>query len=152
MASRLWPRRQGTKAVDGVLGAGLSSVDRAKDKSLNPLLRMAAITGEETAVRFHIGRGDDLDAGDGTGMTPLMLTVSKNRSSVCALLIEAGADLELCDPSGRDALSIALATRATETAEILSASSAQLKPVDEAFQPHEVETPVRMELVSLDDD
>ena len=73
-------------------------------------------------------------------MTPLMLAASKNRSSVCALLIEAGADLELCDSSGRDALSIALAARATESAEILSASSAQLKPVDEALQPHEVDT------------
>jgi hypothetical protein len=146
------PRRQGTKAVDGVLGAGLSNVDRAKDKSLNPLLRMAAITGVETAVKFHIGRGDDLDARDGAGMTPLMLAASKNRSSVCALLIEAGADMGLCDPSGRDALSIALAARATETTEILSASSAQLEPVDEALRPHEVETPAWMELVSLDDD
>jgi RNA polymerase primary sigma factor len=126
--------------------------DKAKGTTLNPLLRMAALAGVETVVMLRIRRGDDLDARDGAGMTPLMLAASKNRSPVCALLVEAGADLGLCDPSGRDALCIALATGATASAEVLSVALGQHQPVDKPLPTDEVETPAWMKMVSLDDD
>lgn len=74
---------------------------------------MAVLGGIETAVRLHIRRGDDLDARDGNGMTPLMLAASKNKGGICSILISSGADASLLDPSGRDALMIATAVKAS---------------------------------------
>jgi RNA polymerase primary sigma factor len=130
----------------------MSVLDSVKGKALNPLLRMAALAGVVSVVRMHISRGDDFDARDGAGMTPLMLAASKNRASVCATLIEAGADLGLCDPSGRAALSIACEAGAREAAEVLSVALTRPKPEDELLHDDGPEPPVWLELVSLDDD
>lgn len=75
---------------------------------------MAVLAGVETAVRLHIRRGDDLDARDSAGLTPLMLAASRNKGGLCSLLLAAGADVTLIDPSGRDALAIATAARAAK--------------------------------------
>lgn len=74
---------------------------------LNPLLRMATIAGVEVAVKLHIARGDDLDARDGGGATPLMLASARRKKGVVQLLLAAGANPELLDPEGRDALAYA---------------------------------------------
>lgn len=71
---------------------------------LNPLFRMAVIAGVESAVKIHIQRGDDLNARDVGGLTPLMLAAMRNKSGICALLLSSGADTSLTDPSGKDAL------------------------------------------------
>jgi len=73
---------------------------------------MAVLAGVETAVRLHIRRGDDLDARDNAGLTPLMLAASRDKGGVCSLLLSAGADVALLDPSGRNALEIASAVGA----------------------------------------
>lgn len=86
--------------VDHPVGEPLS-------QPLNSLLRMAVLAGVETAVRLHVRRGDDLNARDGNGMTPLMLAASKNKGSICSLLLSSGADPALTDPGGRDALTLA---------------------------------------------
>lgn len=91
------------------------------EKPLNPLLKMAILAGVESAVRIHIRRGDDLNARDGGGMTPLMLAASKNKSAICELLISAGADVFLQDPAGRNALAIASASGATEAVSVITA-------------------------------
>jgi RNA polymerase primary sigma factor len=75
---------------------------RVSGKTLNPLFRMAVIAGAVSVVRMHISRGDDFDARDVAGLTPLMLAASKDRAEVCEALIDAGANLTLCDPVGRD--------------------------------------------------
>lgn len=75
---------------------------------LNPLLRMAAIAGVEVAVRLHISRGDNLDARDSSGCTPLMLAAARKKSGVLRLLLDAGASPELIDAEGRSALAHAL--------------------------------------------
>ena len=82
---------------------------------LNRLLKMAVVAGVETAVRLHIRRGDDLDARDSAGLTPLMLAASRNKANVCRLLLAAGVNSDLVDPSGRNALAIAHAASALET-------------------------------------
>ncbi|WP_414913188.1 sigma-70 family RNA polymerase sigma factor [Pseudomonas sp. IT-P258] len=74
---------------------------------LNPLLRMATIAGVEVAVKLHIARGDDLDARDGGGATPLMLASARKKKGIVQLLLDAGAKAELLDPEGRNALAYA---------------------------------------------
>lgn len=125
----------------------MNVADRMQGKALNPMLRMAALAGVETAVKLHIHRGDDLNARDGGGLTPLMLAASKNRVSVCSLLVEAGADHTLRDPSDRDALAIALAVGATGAAEVLSAFVSKPEPIPEVAN-----APEWMGTVSLDED
>ena len=86
---------------------------------LNLLLKMAVVAGVETAVRLHIRRGDDLDARDNAGLTPLMLAASRNKANVCRLLLAAGVNPDLVDSSGRNALAIAHAASAFETASVI---------------------------------
>ena len=88
-------------------------------KPLNQLLRMAVMAGVESAVLIHIDRGDDLNARDASGMTPLMLSAARNKSAICKLLLNAGADHRLLDPSGRTAAQIAIDAGSEATAAIL---------------------------------
>lgn len=74
---------------------------------MNPLLRMAIIAGVEVAVKLHIARGDDLDARDRGGATPLMLASARKKKGVVQLLLAAGAKPELLDLEGKDALAYA---------------------------------------------
>lgn len=87
---------------------------------LSRLFRVAVLAGVESAVRIHIDRGDDLNARDSSGMTPLMLSASRNRPAICKLLLSAGADARLLAPCGKTAYEIAVAASAHEAAEILS--------------------------------
>jgi RNA polymerase primary sigma factor len=70
-------------------------------EKLNPLLRMATIAGVEVAVKLHIARGDNLDARDSGGATPLMLASARRKKGVVRLLLVAGANPELLDSEGR---------------------------------------------------
>ena len=110
--------------------------DNLAERPLNRLLKMAVLAGVETAVLIHVRRGDDLDARDGDGMTPLMLAASKNKAAICALLLKSGADAFLTNTSGRDALEIAKASGAAEAAAVLA--SIRLKVMERAL-PEECE-------------
>ena len=121
-------------------------------KTLNPLFRMAVIAGVVSVVRMHISRGDDFDAWDVAGLTPLMLAASKDRAAVCEALIDAGANLTLCDPVGRDALTIARASGSMKAAEVLSAAMLPPEPAEEFVPPSEADIAEWLEPASLDDD
>lgn len=84
--------------------------------NLSRFLRMAVVTGVESAVQLHIDRGDNLNARDNKGQTPLMLSAARNKAAICKLLLSAGADPKLVDPLGRNALDIAQAAGALEAA------------------------------------
>lgn len=88
-------------------------------RKLNPLLRLAAISGVETAVKLHIRRGDDLDARDGSGATPLALAAAKRRKGAVRLLLDAGANPALADECGMDALAHARKGGCPETIALL---------------------------------
>jgi len=85
---------------------------------------MAVTAGIERAVQVHIDRGDDLNARDANGFTPLMLAAARNRARVCKLLLDAGADNELVDASGRTAFAIAIVAGASEVAAVLESTRA----------------------------
>lgn len=98
----------------------------ASARPLSQFLRMAVMAGVENAVQIHIDRGDDLNARDARGLTPLMLSAARNKPAICKLLLSAGADHGLLDPSGRTALQIAIAAGSEATAAILDAVSAPI--------------------------
>lgn len=94
-------------------------MDPVNKNELNSLLKMAVIAGVETAVKHHIKRGDNLNAKDDKGYTPLMLAASRNKFGICKLLIEAGVDVTLLDHNGRDALQIARDAGATDSIDVI---------------------------------
>jgi RNA polymerase primary sigma factor len=83
---------------------------------------MAVVTGVERAVQIHIDRGDNLNARDEKGQTPLMLAAARDKAAICRLLLAAGADAGLREPSGRDALDIARAAGALDAVSVLEAA------------------------------
>ena len=103
---------------------------------LNPLFKLAVLSGTQPAVRFHIQRGVDINATDGEGKSPLMLAALKGHAETCRLLLEAGADPVLVDRDGKDALTLALGNGRSETGavirEFLQLCDARVKPVDPA--------------------
>jgi RNA polymerase primary sigma factor len=109
--------------------------------TLSSFFRMAVIAGVEGAVRVHIERGDDLNARDSSGQTPLMLAASRNKPQICRLLLEAGADPLLIDQKGNNALLIAYTKGALEVALLLEAacgSIAQTRMPGNAFDLNDV--------------
>jgi|GEM_PF-3697449 len=101
---------------------------------LGRLFRMAVVGGVESAVRLHVERGDNLNARDANGLTPLMLSAARNHFNVCQLLLEAGADSTLLSPLGETALCIATAAGAERAADVIrllesqKAASPELAP------------------------
>lgn len=108
-------------------------------RPLNRFLRMAVLVGVESAVRMHVGRGDDLNARDNEGMTPLMLAALKNKAEICTLLLSSGADASLTDSSGQSALNIAMAAGASEVISILAVLTS--KQLERAGASEEANTP-----------
>ena len=84
---------------------------------------MAALHGVETAIRTHIARGDDLNARDNNGLTPLMLAAQKNKAGACRLLLEAGADPTLVNFVGQNALTIANTSNSIDAAVVIQQST-----------------------------
>jgi RNA polymerase primary sigma factor len=98
--------------------------------TLSRFFRIAVMAGVESAVRIHIERGDDLNARDASGHTPLMLAAARNKPHICKLLLEAGANPHLSDLNGNDTLFIANAAGAREVALLLKPAFADKLQVD----------------------
>jgi len=126
-----------------VSGVGVKSV-------LNRLLKIAVSNGVENAIKVHIAKGDDLNAHDDAGNTPLMIAARKNRANACRLLLENGADALLRDPRGKTAAMIAEEVGALEAAEVIQSlcpafivitepeQATEFQPVSSAPSPKEI--------------
>lgn len=99
----------------------MSALASCASAPLNRLLKLAAVAGVDTAVQLHIARGDNLNARDGAGLTPLMLAARNNRASTCRVLLGSGATVDMTDPSGFDALALAKAANAFDALEVIEA-------------------------------
>ncbi|WP_367065910.1 sigma-70 family RNA polymerase sigma factor [Oryzisolibacter sp. LB2S] len=97
----------------------------ANARPLNHFLRMAVVAGVKSALQLHITRGDDLNARDANGMTPLMLAAARNNPAICKQLLDAGVHHGLVDPTGKTALEIAIAAGSDAAAAILAATCGQ---------------------------
>lgn len=87
---------------------------------MKPAFRMALLNGAVESVRLHL-RGEEVVNGvDGAGRSPLMLAASRGHAEVCRLLLAEGADPEIRDKNGHDALAVALACSHAEIATLLS--------------------------------
>ncbi len=86
---------------------------------INPLLKMAVLGGIPAAVRLHLRRGEDINATDDRGRSPLLLAASRGHIETCTILLDAGADPFAIDNDGNDAIAIALSVRQFEVAAML---------------------------------
>ncbi len=98
----------------------MSDASRVQSKSLNPLLKLASMSGAATAVQIHIKRGDNINATDERGRSPLLLAASKGHVEVCRILLDAGGDPNASDMDGNSAFSIAMASRDPSLAELFT--------------------------------
>ena len=87
--------------------------------TLNKLLKIAVSNGVEAAIKLHIAKGDDLNARDNAGNTPLMIAARKKQTNACKLLLENGADPCLLNLERKNAVSIALEVGSVETAALI---------------------------------
>jgi len=86
---------------------------------LNRLLKIAAANGVENAIKIHIQKGDDLNARDEMGKTPLMIAARSKQTKACKLLLENGADPLLLDLEGKNAVTIATEAGSSETVALI---------------------------------
>lgn len=91
-------------------------------EQLPALLRLAASAGSRGAVEFYLRKGQDVNATDSRGRTPLLIAAANGHADICRLLMEAGADPSLSDSEGFDALSVAIRNRQKEAESVLRAS------------------------------
>ncbi len=113
---------------------------------------MAIFAGVESAVRIHIERGDNLNARDAGGQTPLMLAAARSKPHICKLLLDAGADPLLTDPNGNSALFIAKAAGAREVVSLLEpafSNERQIVSADDAFPFPTDEMPANDDVISV---
>jgi RNA polymerase primary sigma factor len=86
---------------------------------LSSLFKLAIISGVESVIRFYIRRGNDVNARDDRGRSPLLLAASKGDVSVCRLLLDLGADPLVADSEGATVLELAKTKGFTEIADII---------------------------------
>ncbi|MGI9212070.1 MAG: ankyrin repeat domain-containing protein [Methylococcaceae bacterium] len=116
------------------------------NRPINPLLRSAIIFGVEETVRVRIRQGDDLDARNREGLTPLMLAAKNDRPHILSLLLSAGADPKLVDDSGQNALFHAEQAKSTDCLTLLQTALSTPAPMTPDMTMEPVETSASLNL------
>ncbi|XP_018089030.1 ankyrin repeat domain-containing protein 35 isoform X1 [Xenopus laevis] len=90
-------------------------------------LHCAAASGCVSSARFLCDAEDcSLDAADDDSRTPLMTAAIRNHPTVCALLLERGAQIDLHDKDAKTALMLACERSNIQAAEVLITRGADL--------------------------
>jgi RNA polymerase primary sigma factor len=87
---------------------------------LNPLFRLAVVSGSAETVGFHLRRGIEVDDRDSQGRTALMLAAMNGHALLCAFLLDEGANPDLVDGSGESALAIAARLGREDVKEVIN--------------------------------
>ena len=86
---------------------------------LNPLFKMAVLSGATSDARLYVSRGENPNAIDDKGMSLLMHAAARGHVEICRLLLEAGADPLLANDHGQDALFFAGSNRMADVEALL---------------------------------
>jgi hypothetical protein len=104
-------------------------------------LTHAVTSGDEGAVTALLANGANVNETTSGGQTPLILAVIFNHTNLVKLLVRAGADPQLRDNLGLNAIEWATRRGSTDALDILtnpSAPSAARKTADRAEEPQDV--------------
>lgn len=71
---------------------------------MNPLLKMAVLSGATRAVELHLGKIPDINIKDDKGMSLLMYAAMKGHAETCKMLLNAGANPHIENRDGKTAL------------------------------------------------
>lgn len=71
---------------------------------MNPLLKMAVLSGATRSVELHLGKIADIDIKDDKGMSLLMYAAMRGHAETCRILLDAGADPYIENREGKTAL------------------------------------------------
>jgi hypothetical protein len=105
--------------------AGVRPEETDSPSSLGSGLLGAARQGDVTSARGFLADGADVNARDGTGRTPLLVTVLAGHADMVDLLLQSGADPNLADAHGLTPLRAAEAGGNTSLAATLRAHGAK---------------------------
>jgi len=103
-----------------VLGRPNSDVSSPR---LSSTFKQAVALGIEAVVLHHLRSGQDVNARDDKGQTPLIIAAAKGRAKICSILLEAGANPALKDSSGFTALDMAISQKRSDVWELLQRHS-----------------------------
>lgn len=78
-------------------------LNKGSKGSFSRLLKLAVMTGVESAVKAQLDNISALNAQDQNGATLLILAVQKGHENICRLLLQEGADPEIEDKTGKKA-------------------------------------------------
>lgn len=81
----------------------MSVLNKGSKGNFSRLLKLAVMTGVESAVEAQLHNISALNAQDHNGATLLILAVQKRHENICRLLLKAGADPEIQDKAGKTA-------------------------------------------------
>ena len=98
------------------------------ERSDTPLLHYAVLRDARDIVPELVARGEDVNAVDKHGETPLMSAAAKNHIEMVSLLIEHGSNVNATTRYGRTALSVAASKNALGAAKLLIDRGAKVNP------------------------
>ncbi len=94
-------------------------IDAGYEFDSRPLICIAAMFNQPETLAILIAHGADVNASDGSGVTPLMFAARDGYSEMIKKMLALGADTSLTDIEGHTALAMARLANQSEAMELL---------------------------------